>query len=331
MLFRSFCSDNNTNDSSNGGTGTTLLTSIAIGHVRKVDFVPYTRGIAKGKTSFPYQNISPSTQVMHFGDVDKKYLQNEFAEDTFGIITDGLQAEQKGKNGVWIPPDELPRMVSTGNAVPYINDESSKRRFYTMEIYSRFNSVHTPEHEFGRRFFEEQWNGNDWAMFFNAMIECIQFYITNQERPAYDSETLKMNQFDTNTHPEWRGFIEHSMEEYRSQYVTDENDENGVSGSYILHMEFKSHRIHDDDVLGFMASSDDLYNSFRDWCMEHGARFDSVSHRDIKQWMGITPAMLDSLIDGWHHTHVSKKISKYRGKTYHMIFARQKDSAKVNH
>jgi hypothetical protein len=292
-----------------------------------VDAVPYTRGIAKGRTSFPYQNISPSTQVIHFGDVDKQYLQGDFAEDVFGITTDGLMAERKGKNGIYIPPEELPRMVSTGNAVPFVNDESSKRRFYLMEIYSRFNASHTPVHEFGRRFFEEQWNGDDWAMFFNTMIECIQFYIANPERPKYESQTLHINQFDTNTHPEWRVFIEHSIEQYAIEYHRDLKNENSVSMGFVLHEEFKKYRIHDDDVLRFMASSEDLFTDFRRWCMEHGARFDSVSHRDIKQWIALTPAMLDVRIDGFIHTHVSKKISQYRGKTYHMLFGREKESA----
>jgi hypothetical protein len=326
-----FCSDNNTNDSSNGGTGTTILTFFSLRHVRKIDTVPYTSGLTKGRSSFPYQNISPSTQVIHFGDVDKQYLRNDFAEDMKGITTDGIQTERKGKNGNYIPPEELPRMVGTGNAVPFVNDESSKRRFYLMEIYSRFNASYTPVHEFGRRFFEDEWNGDDWAMFFNTMIECIQFYIANPERPKYESETLHINQFDTNTHPEWRVFIEHSIEQYAYQFRKDEDDENGISGVYILHNEFKTHRIHDDDVLIYMNSSDDLFTEFRRWCMEHGARFDSVSHRDIKQWMALTPPMLDLRIGTFTHTHVSKKISKYRGKTYHMIFGRAKDSSELKH
>lgn len=315
-----FCEDNaHMHMASNGGTGKDLISYESIKRIRKVNKVSYTRGVAKGRTSFPLQEVSASTQVIHYGDVDKSYLQGSFAEDVFDNVTGGITIERKREHPIRIEPEDAPRLVSTGNAVPFVHDESTKRRFYLMEIYSRFNADFTPEDMFGRRFFEEQWNGDDWSAFFNIMGDCIQFFIANPERPTYNSESLKLNQFRTNTHPEWNDFINAEIDKFFKH-----NTE-----AWITHQEkrFDAYKIYDGDSMLYMDTCDETFSKFRKHCREKGAKCDNVRHQDINRWMDLTVRMLDAQNDRWLHSYVHRKISKEAGKTYHFIWRCHPESA----
>jgi hypothetical protein len=303
--------------SSNGRTGKDLISYEAIKRIRKVDKVSYTRGVARGKTSFPLQEVSASTQVIHYGDVDKDYLKTKFVEDVFDNVTGGLSCEKKREHPIRIPPEDAPRMTSTGNAVPLVQDESSKGRFHLMEIYSRFNASFTPEDMFGRRFFEEQWNGNDWSAFFNTMMECIQFHIANPERPSYDSDTLALNQFRTNTHPEWHPYIMKRLRECEKDTIEK------------MHNEFKQYRKYEHDQLIFAEQSGKLFGDFKIFCRHYGINCDGTRHQDVNRWMDLTIGMLDASSEDYIHTYVHKKLSSEGGAAYHLIFRVPKNASKI--
>jgi hypothetical protein len=316
-----FCEDNaHMHMSSNGRTGKDLISYEAIKRIRKVDKVSYTRGVARGKTSFPLQEVSASTQVIHYGDVDKDYLKTKFVEDVFDNVTGGLSPERKREHPIRIPAEDAPRLASTGNAVPLVQDESSKGRFHLMEIYSRFNASFTPEDMFGRRFFEEQWNGNDWSAFFNTMMECIQYHIANPERPSYDSDTLALNQFRTNTHPEWHSYI--------MRRITDMLYSEGDTLEYI-HNEFKQYRKYEHDKLIFAEQSGQVFDSFRKHCRNDGIMCDGIRHQDVNRWMDLTIGMLDAHFENYIHTYVHKKLSSEGGAAFHLIFRVPKNASKI--
>jgi len=322
-----FCENNaNQETSSNGGTGKTLLSQKAIKQVRKVDKVSWTRASQRGKTQFPMQNISEATQVMHFGDVDKGYLMTNFAEDVFDLITDGLTIEQKHKHPYEIPPEDAPRCVSTGNAVPLVPDESSKRRFFIMEIYSRFNASFRPADMFGRQFFESEWPHREWVYFYASMIECIQYYIANPSRPAYISETLKINQFKTNTHPEWLAFIESEIIEYSKNNPRIDINRKDID----ILQRFKPH---ESSLIRFCLPSHELFDRFRAFLKSNGNGRDAsnIKPREIKAWMELTSdAMNDTEPIKWNMhpddvvprvwTYSHHKLSEYNGKHVHVLW-----------
>ena len=297
-----FCEDN-TDDMSHGGTGKTIVSKISLSHIKKVDSIG-NRSKQLKTSSFPYQNISPDTQIVHFGDVDKKYLMNGFAEDIFESVTDGMHIEKKNQKPVYINASNLPRMVSTGNAVPQTPDASSKRRFYLMEIYSRFSDEYQPAHEFGRRFFEHEWNQHDWCCFDNIIWECIQYAIANPKRPEYTSTTLLHNQFKTNTHPEWESFI---------SKLTVKNE--GMD-----RVDVYKYKPMPDAQLHLFIGSQELYDLFKTYCARIRANHDNVKMSDVKRYMQMTSGMLAMNYPQytWHYQY--KKISAMSGVNMHILW-----------
>lgn len=300
-----FCEDN-TDDMSHGGTGKTIVSKISLRHIKKVDSIG-NRSKQLFKSNFPYQNISPDTQIVHFGDVDKKYLMNGFAEDIFESVTDGMHIEKKNQKPVYIDASNLPRMVSTGNAVPQTPDASSRRRFFLMEIYSRFNDEYQPAHEFGRRFFEHEWNDHDWCCFDNIIWECIQYAIANPQKPEYTSLTLLQNQFKTNTHPEWESFILGYLVDYARP---DEEDLRHV-GKY---------QPMPDAVCFTAIGSQDVYDAFKKHCSNMRANHDNVKMSDVKRYMQMTSGLLSLKLPQFQWHYQFKKVSSMMGTHMHLIW-----------
>lgn len=300
-----FCEDN-TDDMSHGGTGKSIVSKIALRHIKKVDSIG-NRSKQLFKSNFPYQNISPDTQIVHFGDVDKKYLMNGFAEDIFESVTDGMHIEKKNQKPIYIDASNLPRMVSTGNAVPQTPDASSRRRFFLMEIYSRFSDEYQPAHEFGRRFFEHEWNDHDWCCFDNIIWECIQYHIANPEKPEYTSLTLLQNQFKTNTHPEWESFIFGYL---INKGKPDEEDYKHLS----------KYAPAPDAVLVSAIGSQDVYDAFKEHCAKIRANHDNVTMQSIKRFMQMSEGMLSLKLPDFQWHYQFKKISTMLGIHMHMIW-----------
>lgn len=300
-----FCEDN-TDDMSHGGTGKSIVSKIALRHIKKVDSIG-NRSKQLFKSNFPYQNISPDTQIVHFGDVDKKYLMNGFAEDIFESVTDGMHIEKKNQKPIYIDASNLPRMVSTGNAVPQTPDASSRRRFFLMEIYSRFSDEYQPAHEFGRRFFEHEWNEHDWCCFDNIIWECIQYAIANPQKPEYTSLTLLQNQFKTNTHPEWESFILG----YLVDYARPDAEDLRHVGKY---------QPMPDAVCFTAIGSQDVYDAFKNHCANIRANHDNVKMSDVKRYMQMTSGLLSLKLPQFQWHYQFKKVSSMMGTHMHLIW-----------
>lgn len=300
-----FCEDN-TDDMSHGRTGKSIVSKISLRHVKKLDTIG-NRSKQLFKSNFPYQNISPDTQIVHFGDVDKKYLMNGFAEDIFESVTDGMHIEKKNQKPVYIDASNLPRMVSTGNAVPQTPDASSRARFFLMEIYSRFNDEHQPVHVFGRRFFEHEWNDHDWCCFDNTIWECIQYAIANPDKPEYSSITLLQNQFKTNTHPEWESFIM----DYLWKFARPDSEDMRHIGKY--------QPTPDAECITAIGSQD-VFDAFKKHCAKIRANHDNVKMSDVKRYMQMTTGLLSLKMPQFQWHYQFKKVSTMMGMHMHIIW-----------
>lgn len=299
-----FC-EANTDDGSEGRTCKTVLSKKAIGFIRKVDMVG-NRAKGVKSSAFPYQNISQDTQVLHYGDVDKKYLVNGFAEDIFESVTDGMHIEKKNQHPIWIPSESLPRMVSTGNSVPQTSDASSRDRIFLMELYPQFSDHKKPVDVFGRSFFEHEWNAEDWSAFDNALWECIQYAIAHPQRPEYKSKTLVFNQFKTNTHPAWHNFIIEWFVEMPMQFKG--------------HAKCQRYKPHPDAVLVNAVCSNDLYVGFTDWCNGLKAKHDGVRVNDMGRFMAMSPEMMAMEFPEYEWEYKSAKMSDAHGAKVHMLW-----------
>lgn len=175
--------EENIDDDPTGGTGKGLIMQ-SIGKLRKV--VTIDGKLFNFDSPFAYQNVTLDTQTLFFDDVTKHF---PFVK-LFSAITEGLSFEQKNKPRINLPPEKSPKIVISTNYAIQGNSESDKRRKYEMELLCFYNSKFTPAVEFGSMFFES-WNAEQWNIFYNYMMTCVQIYFENDATlPEYNSATI---------------------------------------------------------------------------------------------------------------------------------------------
>lgn len=182
-------------DESNGGTGKSLI-SKAISKIRPTVFQDGKR-FGKNNIRFLYQDVKESTKILAIDDIDR-YFNWAFL---FSAITAGIQVEQKGLQPFIIDFDQSPKILITTNYMVRQNDESTKRRFVEIELFPHYSSTHSPADEFEKAFFND-WDSNDWNMFFSFMADCLRIYLSEgiqkvQTEKAVESKiaTMTCNEF----------------------------------------------------------------------------------------------------------------------------------------
>ena len=185
-------------DNPEGGTGKGIVMN-ALSQIREMI-------IQDGKnftfnSRFSFQDVSHSTSILTFDDVKINFD----IERLFSVMTDGLSVEQKGKKRFRIDKDDIPKTLISTNYVIKGRGNSHERRRCEFEFSQHYNGVNTPLDEFGKLFFSE-WDRDQWSLFDNFIIRCVQFYLERgliQVKPINLLE--KKIQFETC--PEFVDFI----------------------------------------------------------------------------------------------------------------------------
>jgi hypothetical protein len=169
-----------------GGTGKGLFVQ-GLRQIRRVS-------ILDGKTfddkkSFPYQTVSPETQVLVFDDVKKNF---DF-ESKFSLVTEGMTLERKNKDAIRLKVEDSPKMVISTNYAIRGEGNSHDRRRFELEIAQYYGKNLTPYDEFGRQLFDD-WEVDEFKKFDNYMVYCLQCYLKNG-LINQNAKNLKMRKF----------------------------------------------------------------------------------------------------------------------------------------
>lgn len=186
--------DETISENPNGGSGKGLFWN-ALAQMKKVSSID-------GKTfeftkSFPYQTVSTDTQILVFDDVKKNFN----FESLFSLITEGITLEYKGQDAVKLPVQKSPKILITTNYTIGGVGGSFERRKFEVEMSDYFSYKHTPLDEFGHLLFDD-WNTEEWLMFDNFMIQCVQYYLING-LTKHDFKNLEVRKFIKNTSHEF--------------------------------------------------------------------------------------------------------------------------------
>ena len=208
-----------------GGTGKGLFVQ-GLRQIRKVS-------ILDGKTfddkkSFPYQTVSPETQVLVFDDV----LKNFNFENKFSLVTEGMTLERKNKDAIKLKVEDSPKMVISTNYAIKGEGNSHDRRRHELEIAQYYGKDLTPYDEFGKQLFDD-WDLLEFQKFDNYMIYCLQAYLKNG-LVKQNSKNLKLRKFIAETSMEFYEWAE-DMEnlprnkrlgktEYHNKFVEEYQD-----------------------------------------------------------------------------------------------------------
>ena len=149
--------------------------------------------------------VSADTQILCFDDV-KRYFD---FERLFSVVTEGITLEKKNKDAIKIPFSKSPKIAITTNYAIRGAGNSFQRRKWELELHQHYNKSFTPQDEFGRLFFGD-WDDDEWCVFDNYMIQCIQLYL---REGLVKSEFVNLNirQLSAETSHdfiEWCGLLE---------------------------------------------------------------------------------------------------------------------------
>jgi len=189
--------DSNLSYTPEGGAGKGLFVQ-AIKQVRET--VTEDGKNFKFDSRFMFQQVRPSTKVLFFDDVTKKF---DF-EKLFSTITDGIVVEQKYKHRITIPAERSPRIVASTNYAVLGIGGSFERRRVEFEFSRHYSQKHSPVDEFGHLFFKE-WDSEEWSKFYNFLFFASGSYLRTglKEAPSINKE---LKQLIHATSPEFYDF-----------------------------------------------------------------------------------------------------------------------------
>lgn len=181
-------------DNPEGGTGKGLFIQ-GISQIRRVSILD---GKAfDDKKSFPYQTVSPETQVLVFDDVKRNF---DF-ESKFSLVTEGMTLERKNKDAIKLKVEDSPKVAISTNYAIKGEGNSHDRRRHELEVSQYYSKNRTPYDEFGREIFSD-WTEADFIAFDNYMVSNLQKYF-NHGLVAQESVNIKKRKFIMETSMEF--------------------------------------------------------------------------------------------------------------------------------
>lgn len=164
---------------SNGGSGKSILFNLAI---RKMLRSFYVSGRNKKIVDNPhiFEGVSVDTDYIVVDDCDR-YLRFDYF---FNLITGDFPVNPKGKTPYVIDFESSPKLAFTSNYTPDKSDGSTQRRilytvfsdWYHDNTNEEYESTRTPKDDFKGSLFKD-WDQQQWNLFYNFMIQCIQLYM----------------------------------------------------------------------------------------------------------------------------------------------------------
>lgn len=161
------------NNQAHGGTGKTIIIK-ALELMRELVYV--SGKDMKTSSFFKNQRINVTTELIAYDDLKENINFEEF----YTLITSGIEVEQKGKQSFFIPFEDSPKLILSSNyIIKGDGGNSDLRRRYEFEIANFYSKNLTPEMEFGKRFFSNDWDAMEWNKFYFFMMDCVREYLKN--------------------------------------------------------------------------------------------------------------------------------------------------------
>lgn len=153
------------------------------------------------KKSFPYQTVSPETQILIFDDVKKNF---DF-ESKFSLVTEGITLERKNKDAIKLSVEDSPKILIGTNYAIKGEGNSHDRRRHELELSQYYGKKLTPFEEFKRQLFDD-WTFEEFNCFDNYMVYCLQQYL-NLGLINQDAKNIKMRKLIAETSFEFYEWI----------------------------------------------------------------------------------------------------------------------------
>ena len=199
------------NEASGGGTGKGIFVK-ALGFLNNLVRVDGKN--FKVDKNFAFQRVDLDTKILAIEDTRR----NVDFEGFYSIITEGITVEKKNKDELFIPFKDSPKVVFTTNYTIPNSGNHAKRRQKVFEFCPYFGPKHSPEDEFGHKFFDD-WDLDEWNRFYNFMFTCVQNYLEFGVLEIATSDKLGRKQIRVQYGEEFLDFIFAASEEHKNYPV----------------------------------------------------------------------------------------------------------------
>lgn len=134
---------------------------------------------------FRFGRITAETDVAFIDDMQKGSKYDPF----YNAIVGNLQARALHKQEVTIPKELTPKFFFTTNYDIHglLKNDSTMDRVHIMVFGDWYNKDYRPSDEFGCLFFDE-WEEDQWNLFYNFAAECVQMYMLHGLVPAAEGQ-----------------------------------------------------------------------------------------------------------------------------------------------
>ena len=161
---------------SSGGTGKGLLMKCVAAMVKLSTIGSATFDF---RNPFRYELMEEGTRVLF---LDEWKPQRNSFDLLFADITNGFAINRKYQAQKTIPFEEAPKFVLASNDIITGDDDSSERRKVEIALAKRYSSKHTPKDDFGRGFFNQGWDADEWVRFDNVALGWVQHFLSNDKK-----------------------------------------------------------------------------------------------------------------------------------------------------
>ena len=268
---------------SNGRTGKSLIGK-ALEYVVKQSTVDGRN--TKNDDDFMFTKVTPRTRNIFFDDVPVNFN----FERLYVAITGELNVNVKGGARYSIPSDRSPNIyIATNHAINGSESRSSLERIIYMGFSNYFNDSRHPIEVFGHQFFND-WNDEQWNLFYSLMIECVFLYFSSMQNgwarpgqgvimpPMHDIMQRTLRQQMSESLYQWAevyfdntGFVINTRKQ-RGEMFGDFKSHFPDARSGITPSNFKKRLIFYCQFKGFHFNPSKLNRegkSFRSWIAEH--------------------------------------------------------------
>lgn len=182
------------NTDANGGTGKSLFVK-GIEQLAKRFFID-----GKRKKLFEdehlYGTLKEEHDFIYFNDM----LSYHDFENLYSVVTDGISINPKNRDSKFLPFEKSPKVIGTFNYGLRTNSDADLRRILFVSFSSYYHYRNDtmgkewqPKNDFQHRLFDD-WEADQWTLFYNFMLRCVHFYIENMNTPYYSpTENIETN------------------------------------------------------------------------------------------------------------------------------------------
>lgn len=204
---------------SQGRTGKSLLADKAI---RLWMNSKYMNGRKKGllDNDFLYDGVTPQTDYILYDDADKRLPFQQLFTD----VTGDMNVNPKNGTPYTIARYESPKIAISTNYAPVGLDTSTTERILFSAFADWYHGEsdeyrkREPKDDFGHQFFSE-WDAQQWNLFINFSIQCLQFYLGQKQKIGAPMGNIKKRNLTSEMGPVFLEWAEDYFRDKMDQLV----------------------------------------------------------------------------------------------------------------